>query len=160
LDSDASNYYSLLGVKRRANADDIKRAYRKLVFQYHPDRNPDNDEAADKLKQIMEAYDVLSSDEKRASYDRANWAAFQEQEEESETKEEPSNDGFRFSYQYQQKIEPEPRCPKCAVMGMEHVVSRKSGSGPARGKQFIASPFQIIFCDQCGHVYGVAGASG
>jgi len=158
LDSDA-NYYSLLGVKRRASADDIKRAYRKLVFQYHPDRNPDDDDAAEKLKQIMEAYDVLSNDEKRASYDRANWSAFQ-QEEEEEAKEEAGSNGYRFNYEFKQKLEPEPRCPKCAVVGIEHVIARKSSSGPARGKQFISSPFQVIFCDQCGHVYGVAGTSG
>ncbi|MBM4263229.1 MAG: hypothetical protein FJ145_17585 [Deltaproteobacteria bacterium] len=158
MDSDA-NYYSLLGVKRRASADDIKRAYRKLVFQYHPDRNPDDDDAAEKLKQIMEAYDVLSNDEKRASYDRANWSAFQ-QEEEEEAKEEAGSNGYRFNYEFKQKLEPEPRCPKCAVVGIEHVIARKSSSGPARGKQFISSPFQVIFCDQCGHVYGVAGTSG
>jgi len=146
-------------VKRRASADDIKRAYRKLVFQYHPDRNPDDDDAAEKLKQIMEAYDVLSNDEKRASYDRANWSAFQ-QEEEEEAKEEAGSNGYRFNYEFKQKLEPEPRCPKCAVVGIEHVIARKSSSGPARGKQFISSPFQVIFCDQCGHVYGVAGTSG
>lgn len=158
MDNDANNFYALLGVKRRASGEDIKRAYRKLVFQYHPDRNPDDDAAAEKLKRIMEAYDVLSNDEKRASYDRANWSAFQH-EEEDEAKEAGSN-GFRFNYEFRQNLEPEPRCPKCAVVGIEHVIARKSGSGPARGKQFIASPFQVIFCDQCGHVYGVAGASG
>lgn len=158
MDSDANNYYALLGVGRRASNDDIKRAYRKLVFQYHPDRNPDDDAAAEKLKQIMVAYDVLSNDEKRASYDRANWSALQQEEE--ETKEEPGNNGFRFNYEFKQKLEPEPRCPKCAVVGIERVTSRKSGSGLARGKQFIASPFQVIFCDQCGHVYGVVGAAG
>ena len=160
--NDAGDYYSLLGVKHKASAEDIKRAYRKLVFQYHPDRNPDSEDAADKLKRVMEAYDVLSNDETRASYDRANWAAFQEQEsaEEHTEREEASNNGFRFSSEYRQKIEPEPRCPKCAVNGIEHVISRKAGSGPGRGKQFVASPFQVIFCDQCGHVYGVASASG
>jgi len=159
LETEPLNYYTLLGVKRKSSADDIERAYRKLVFQLHPDRNPGDDGAATKLKQVMEAYNVLSNDEKRASYDRATWSAFQEEEDE-EPKEEQGTNGFRFNYEFKNKIEPDPRCPKCAVVGMEHVVSRKSGSGPARGKQFIASPFQVIFCDQCGHVYGVSGASG
>lgn len=158
MDSDAINYYSLLGVRRKASADDIKRAYRKLVFQYHPDRNPNSDDAAEKLKQVMEAYDVLSNDETRASYDRATWTPFQDNEDDAQ--EDSAANGFRYSFDSQQKIEPEPRCPKCSVTGIAHVISRKSGSGPARGKQFIASPFQVIFCAQCGHVYGVAGASG
>ena len=149
---DTLDYYSLLGVERRASAEEIKRAYRKLVFQYHPDRNPDNQAAADKLKTIMAAYDVLSNDESRTRYDKARWP-----HDEQGPNSHRSGNGSTFSYEFKQSLEPEPKCPSCSAMGMDHVISRKGGSGTGRGKQFVTSPFQVVFCDQCGHVYGIAG---
>lgn len=70
------DYYEVLGVERGASADELKKAYRKLAMQYHPDRNPDNPEAADKFKELNEAYDVLKDEQKRAAYDRFGHAAF------------------------------------------------------------------------------------
>ena len=64
------DYYEVLGVPRDASADDIKKAYRKLALQFHPDRNPDNPEAELKFKEASEAYQVLSDEEKKAVYDR------------------------------------------------------------------------------------------
>jgi curved DNA-binding protein len=64
------DYYEILGVGRQASQDEIKKAYRKLALQYHPDRNPDNKTAEDKFKEANEAYQVLSDKEKRAHYDR------------------------------------------------------------------------------------------
>ena len=64
----ATDYYELLGVDRGASADDLKRAYRKLARQYHPDANPDDQEAEAKFKEISEAYAVLSDDSARARY--------------------------------------------------------------------------------------------
>ncbi len=72
------DYYKLLGVERDANADDLKKVYRKLAMQFHPDRNPDNKEAEQKFKDISEAYDVLSDEQKRAAYDRFGHAAFEQ----------------------------------------------------------------------------------
>jgi len=63
------DYYEVLGISRDATDEDIKKAFRKLAFQYHPDHNH-NDGAADKFKELNEAYEVLSDHEKRANYDR------------------------------------------------------------------------------------------
>ncbi len=71
------DYYELLGVSRTASADELKKAYRKLAMQYHPDRNPGDKAAEEKFKTISEAYDVLSDDQKRAAYDRHGHAAFE-----------------------------------------------------------------------------------
>ena len=64
------DYYELLEISRDATGAEIKKAYRKLALKYHPDRNPDDQEAEEKFKLINEAYQVLSDDEKRAIYDR------------------------------------------------------------------------------------------
>ncbi|MCH5219940.1 MAG: molecular chaperone DnaJ [Muribaculaceae bacterium] len=64
------DYYEVLGVPKDATADQIKKAYRKLAIQYHPDRNPDDKVAEEKFKEAAEAYDVLSNDEKRQKYDQ------------------------------------------------------------------------------------------
>ncbi len=64
------DFYSTLGVARDASQDDIKKAYRKLAMKYHPDRNPDNKEAEAKFKELSQAYEVLSSDQKRRQYDQ------------------------------------------------------------------------------------------
>jgi molecular chaperone DnaJ len=70
------DYYEVLGVGRNAAEQEIKSAYRKLALQHHPDRNPDNKEAAEeKFKEITEAYSVLADPEKRAAYDRFGHAA-------------------------------------------------------------------------------------
>jgi len=64
------DYYEILAVEKTASVDEIKKAYRKLAMQYHPDKNPDNKEAEDKFKEATEAYEVLSDADKRARYDR------------------------------------------------------------------------------------------
>ena len=64
------DYYEVLGVQKNANADEIKKAYRKAAIQYHPDKNPGDKQAEEKFKEAAEAYDVLSNPDKRARYDQ------------------------------------------------------------------------------------------
>lgn len=71
------DYYDVLGVSKSATADELKKAYRKLARQYHPDVNKDNPDAAEKFKECSEAYSVLSDETKRAQYDRFGHAAFE-----------------------------------------------------------------------------------
>ncbi len=72
------DYYEVLGVARDAGEDDLKKTYRKLAMQWHPDRNQGNAEAEAKFKELNEAYDVLKDAEKRAAYDRFGHAAFEQ----------------------------------------------------------------------------------
>jgi molecular chaperone DnaJ len=67
--ADKKNYYEILGVDKKASAEEIKSAYRKLAMKYHPDRNQGNAEAAEKFKEINEAHETLSDQQKRAAYD-------------------------------------------------------------------------------------------
>ncbi len=73
------DYYKILGVTKSAADEDIKKAYRKLAKQYHPDKNPDNKAAEAKFKEISEAYDVLGDPQKRKYYDKlgSNWGEYQ-----------------------------------------------------------------------------------
>ena len=75
---DYKDYYETLGIARNASTDDIRKAYRKLAMQYHPDRNPGDKQAEERFKEINEAYQVLNDPQKRAHYDRvgsaySNW---------------------------------------------------------------------------------------
>ncbi|MCA0446952.1 MAG: molecular chaperone DnaJ [Bacteroidetes bacterium] len=71
------DYYEVLGITKTASQDELKKSYRKLAMQFHPDRNPGNKEAEDKFKEAAEAYEVLSDPDKRAKYDRFGHQAFQ-----------------------------------------------------------------------------------
>src|SRR5713226_6231097 len=70
------DYYEILGVKKTATEDEIKKAYRNLAKKYHPDKNKGNKEAENKFKEVSEAYAVLSDKEKREQYDRLGREAF------------------------------------------------------------------------------------
>ena len=67
------DFYRILGVSREASDDVIKKAYRRLVFEHHPDRNPDSTEAEERIREINAAYEVIGDAEARRNYDRLNW---------------------------------------------------------------------------------------
>ena len=75
---DKEDFYTTLGVDRGADGDSVKKAYRKLAMQFHPDRNPDDAAAEKRFKEVNEAYEVLKDDQKRAAYDRFGHAAFEQ----------------------------------------------------------------------------------
>src|SRR5262249_33645424 len=72
------DYYETLGCARDASAEDLKKAYRKLAMQLHPDRNPGDAAAEQRFKEGNEAYDVMRDEQKRAAYDRYGHAAFEQ----------------------------------------------------------------------------------
>jgi molecular chaperone DnaJ len=74
--SSKRDYYEILGVSKSASADEIKKAYRKVAMQFHPDRNPGDKASEEKFKEAAEAYEILSDQDKRAQYDRFGHSAF------------------------------------------------------------------------------------
>lgn len=76
--ADSKDYYSTLGVSKSATPDEIKRAYRKLALEHHPDRNKGNKASEAKFKEVTKAYEVLSDDKKRDMYDQVGHTAFEQ----------------------------------------------------------------------------------
>ena len=120
------DYYKILGVSKDADEKSIKKAYRKLAREYHPDMNPDNPQAEDKFKDVNEAYEVLSDSEKRQMYDRfgSQWQQYQR----GQTQGQPGYGG--------QGISPEE---------FERIFGRGFGSGGAGGTSGFSSFFDAMF---------------
>ena len=140
-----------------------------MAFRYHPDRNPDDKQAAETFTQVLQAYGILSDSSKRSIYDRATRPPGEEEPQEEKPQAEQFGDhihqGFNHSYDFKTQGEPQsknelqPKCPQCSVLGTDYIVSRKGGGGSSRGKQFVLAPFSVVFCSECGHVYGIIGQS-
>src|SRR5947199_320697 len=116
------DYYEVLGVSRSASAEELKRAYRKLALQYHPDRNPDDPQAEARFKEINEAYEVLSDQSKRQRYDTFGHAGTQ------------GMPGFDFG-----EIVNVTSCPRCSGEGkvIERPCRNCGGSGHVPGEKKI-----------------------
>jgi molecular chaperone DnaJ len=71
------DYYEVLGVAKGASQDEIKKAYRKLAIQYHPDKNPGDKQAEERFKEASEAYEVLSDEKRRQTYDQFGFAGLE-----------------------------------------------------------------------------------
>jgi len=91
-----TDYYQTLNLNRKATEEEIKKAYRRLAFKYHPDRNPMSEEAEERFKQINEAYAVLGDSERRRTYDRYGYSGFRRRY--------PSEDVFNFRSEYADNI--------------------------------------------------------
>jgi curved DNA-binding protein CbpA len=143
-------YYEALGLEPNAGYQEIKRAFHKLALKYHPDRNPGNREAAEKFRIVLEAYknlmdkDEMDKDEKD-----------EDDHAEKSNGNGDSGKGFRFKQSAKPQSYGEPRCPGCSADGMEHIVSRKGGDISIGRKKLTNSPFMVVFCDKCGHIYNV-----
>ncbi|MGI1896093.1 DnaJ domain-containing protein, partial [Vibrio campbellii] len=72
------DFYEVLGVGRDASERDIKKAYKRLAMKFHPDRNQGDESAADKFKEVKEAYEILTDPQKKAAYDQYGHAAFEQ----------------------------------------------------------------------------------
>ncbi len=90
------DYYKILGLSKNASQDDIKKAYRKLARQHHPDLNPDDKEAHRRFQQINEANEVLSDPEKRKKYDQygENWQQADQFEQARQARQQPGNQDY------------------------------------------------------------------
>ncbi len=97
------NYYAILGVSRDATAEEIKKSFRKLARQYHPDVNPGDQTAEEKFKSLNEAYDILSDETKRADYDRLQFGKSKRRPPRPQTR--PSRNGSRNNSVYGQDRE-------------------------------------------------------
>ena len=102
------DFYRVLGVSRDASDDAIKKAYRKLVFQHHPDLNPDSAQAEPKIREINAAYEVVGDPDKRRTYDRLNWG--------DETDRDEAADPARILDEMEQKLFDEGRKEVFAVL--------------------------------------------
>ena len=100
-----NDYYADLGVQKDASADEIKKAYRKLAFKYHPDQNPGDKVAEEKFKRITAAYDVLGDEEKRRQYDNAGFNPF-EQTQTYDSEPRWQNPYYTYTYHYEYKKTP------------------------------------------------------
>lgn len=99
------DFYKILGVNRSASKKEIKKAYRKLAMKYHPDKNPDDDTASDKFKEIGEAYEILADDDKRKTYDRHGEEGVKNMQQGGGHGHDPFANFFGFGHQQEEQRE-------------------------------------------------------
>ncbi|MGH7770717.1 MAG: J domain-containing protein [Candidatus Binatia bacterium] len=137
-----TDYYKVLGLDLNASQMEIKAAFRKLALKYHPDQNPGNNEAAEIFKHVLEAYQVLSGQDEKDEHQNGH----------------DTRSNFEDGAGFKEGIKSGPQCPKCSVNGVEHIIHKQGGVSTHGRKRISSSPFMVVFCDNCGYVYGVINA--
>ncbi len=126
----SKDLYQLLGLPREASKDDIQRAHRKLVRQYHPDANPQDPRAEERFKEVQQAYEVLSNEQKRREYDQRFYASSRGRADRPRTREA----GGRTGGETTSTIDLSDLLGKLANLSSDHTGGRHEGSRKLQGE--------------------------
>ena len=119
------DYYKILNCSKSTDENGIKKCYRKMALKYHPDKNPDDENAKQKFEEIQEAYEVLSDEKKRKIYDKFGYKGLKEYEE--------NNFGNQHPEQKEQTVKSETRTPDIADLSLTEKIKKIVADDPDAG---------------------------